>query len=194
MLGLAMVLDVTGSVRVDAVGVRWGLGAAVGLAAYYVLSANGQDQVPPVVTAWAGMCVGAVALLAVAAAGALPLAAPRGPVSLAGAQTSWLVPVLCLALPAGALAYVSGILGARLLGATLASFLGLTEVLFAVVFAWLLLDQVPAPLQIAGGAVVVAGVALVRLAELRPVARGRRPAQMPDSSPVLAGPAAVPGP
>ena len=66
-----------------------------------------------------------------------------------------------------AIAYCAGIGAARRLGATLSSFVGLTEVLFAVVFAWLLLDQVPAPVQVLGGAVVLAGVALVRLDELR---------------------------
>jgi hypothetical protein len=40
-------------------------------------------------------------------------------------------------------------------------------VLFAVLFAWLLLAQVPATVQFVGGVLVVAGVALVRIDELR---------------------------
>ena len=92
---------------------------------------------------------------------------------LAGQQVSWLVPVLGLALVAAALGYVVGILGARLLGATLASFVGLSEVLFAVVFAWLFIGQAPTVLQAIGGVVVVAGVALVRLGELRAPAAER---------------------
>src|SRR5207302_7591410 len=51
--------------------------------------------------------------------------------------------------------------------ATLASFVGLTEVLFAVVFAWLLLGQRLELVQLAGGVLVVAGIALVRLDEIR---------------------------
>jgi len=97
----------------------------------------------------------------------LAVRAPRTEVVLAGARMTWLVPVLGLALVAAVVAYVAGILAARLLGARLASFVGLTEVLFAVVFAWLLLDQVPAPVQLLGGLLVVAGVALVRVDELR---------------------------
>jgi len=62
---------------------------------------------------------------------------------------------------------VLGTLGARLLGATLASFVGLAEVLFAVAFAWLFIGQVPTVVQAIGGVIVVAGVALVRLGELR---------------------------
>jgi drug/metabolite transporter (DMT)-like permease len=88
-------------------------------------------------------------------------------VQLAGQRVSWLVPVLGLALVAAAVGYVLGIVGARLLGATLASFVGLAEVLFAVVFAWLFIGQAPTVLQAVGGVVVVADVALVRIGELR---------------------------
>ena len=167
VLGLVLVLDVAGDVRLDPVGVLWGLGAAAGLAVYFVLSAGGEDPVPPVVMAWAGMCIGAGALLLAALGGVLPWAASTGPVEFLDTEVSWLVPVLGLSLVAAALAYVAGIGAARVLGAKVASFVGLTEVLFAVAFAWLLLDQLPAPVQIAGGAVVVAGVALVRWDELR---------------------------
>ncbi len=165
--GLLLVLDVTGSARVDPVGALWGLGAATGLAAYFVLAAGHEDPVPPVVLACAGMWVGAVVLLGAGAGGALALHGSTAPVRLLDHHVSWLVPVLGLSLVAAAVAYCAGIAAARRLGATLSSFVGLTEVLFAVVFAWLLLDQVPAPVQVLGGAVVVGGVALVRLDELR---------------------------
>ncbi|MDT4937695.1 MAG: hypothetical protein QOG80_1366, partial [Pseudonocardiales bacterium] len=56
---------------------------------------------------------------------------------------------------------------ARLLGAKLSSFVGLTEVLFAAVFAWLFLGQLPGAMQIAGGVLIIGGVALVRIDELR---------------------------
>ena len=165
--GLALVLDLAGAADVDLVGVLWGLGAATGLAVYFVLSAASEDPLPPLVTAWGGLVVGGVVLLAAGATGVLPFAAPRTDVVLAGVATSWLVPLLGLSLVAAVVAYVAGIVSARLLGAKVASFVGLTEVLFAVVFAWLLLDQVPAPVQLLGGALVVAGVALVRADELR---------------------------
>src|SRR6266566_4780952 len=63
--GLAMVLDLGGSARIDPVGVMWGLIAAVGLAIYFLLGAGvDEEPLPPVVMAWAGMCVGAAALAA----------------------------------------------------------------------------------------------------------------------------------
>ena len=64
-----------------------------------------------------------------------------------------------------AVAYVTGIEASRRLGSRLASFVGLTEVLAAVVFAWLLLDELPGALQLAGGVLVLAGVVVVKLGE-----------------------------
>jgi drug/metabolite transporter (DMT)-like permease len=163
VVGLALVLDLLSSRGVDPVGVLWGLGAAVGLAVYYVVSSGTDDALPPLVVAWGGLAVGALTLLIAGAVGVLPLATPRSDVTLASTRVSWLVPVLGMSLIAAAVAYVTGILGARLLGARVASFVGLSEVLFAVLFAWLLLEQTPRPVQLAGGALVVAGIALVRL-------------------------------
>ncbi len=167
VLGLLLVLDLVGSHRLDPIGVLWGLGAAAGLAVYFVVSSSTDDPVPPLVLAWAGMCVAAVALIALGAAHALPMRAEFTDVTLLDHRTSWLVPVLALSLIAAVIAYVAGIGAARLLGAKVASFVGLTEVLFAVLFAWLLLAQVPATVQFVGGVLVIAGVALVRIDELR---------------------------
>lgn len=162
-VGLVLVLDLLSSRGVDLVGVLWGLGAALGLAVYFVVSSDTDDALPPLVVAWGGLAVGALVLLLAAAAGALPIAAPRTDVTLASTRLSWLVPVLGLSLLAAAVAYVAGILGARLLGAGVASFVGLTEVLFAVLFAWMLLGQTPRPVQLVGGLLVLAGIVLVRL-------------------------------
>ena len=49
------------------------------------------------------------------------------------------------------IAYVAGIAAARRLGARLASFTGMAEVFFAVLFAWLLLGQLPSPMEFLGG-------------------------------------------
>ena len=165
--GLALVLDLLGNAKLDPVGVLWGLGAGVGLATYFVLSAGTEDPLPPLVVAWGGLSVAALVLGSAAALGALPVDAPRTQVVLIDASVSWLVAVLGLSLVAAVVAYLAGIAGARLLGAKVASFVGLSEVLFAVLFAWLLLGQVLTPLQLAGGLLVVAGIGLVHLDEVR---------------------------
>jgi drug/metabolite transporter (DMT)-like permease len=59
---------------------------------------------------------------------------------------------------------VTGIAAAGRLGSRAASFLGLAEVLFAAAFAWILLGEALSPLQLVGGALILGGIACVRLA------------------------------
>ena len=168
VVGLVLVLDLVGGARLDPVGVLWGLAAAFGLATYFVLSSKVDNDLPPVAMASAGMTVGALALLGLGAVGVLPMHASFGAVDFVGRRVSWLVPVLGLSFVAAAIAYVAGIGAARLLGPKLATFVGLTEVVFAVMFAWLLLGELPTSPQLVGGALIVIGIALVHIDELRP--------------------------
>ena len=168
VVGLVFVLNLVGGARLDPVGVMWGLAAAFGLATYFVLSSKVDNDLPPVAMASAGMTVGTVVLLGLGAMGVLPMHASFGAVDFVGQRVSWLVPVLGLSFVAAAIAYVAGIGAARLLGPKLATFVGLTEVVFAVLFAWLLLGELPTGLQLAGGALIMVGIALVRVDELRP--------------------------
>ena len=48
------------------------------------------------------------------------------------------------------------------MGSRVASFVGLSEVLFAVLIAWFVLGEAPTLVQAIGGALIVAGVVLVR--------------------------------
>jgi drug/metabolite transporter (DMT)-like permease len=167
VLGLALVLDLAGAHRIDLIGVLWATGGAIGLAGYFVLSGQDDNAIPPIAFACGGMTVGALAVLGLGALGAVPLHATRGAVELLGHQVSWIVPILGLALLAGAIGYVSGIAAARRLGPKLAAFVGLTEVVFAVLCAWLVLGELPTGIQLAGGVLILSGVALVRMDELR---------------------------
>ncbi|RZI94525.1 MAG: EamA/RhaT family transporter, partial [Microbacterium sp.] len=56
-----------------------------------------------------------------------------------------------------------GVIAVPRVGSRLASFIGLSEVLFALLFAWLLLGEAPGPVQLAGGALLLLGVVLVRM-------------------------------
>ena len=192
--GLVMVLNLTGSTHVNPIGVMWGLLAACGLAVYFVLSAAGTqpgaegaaggkvvraEPLPPIAMAWGGMCVGAAALALLGVAGALPLHATATDVNLLNLRVSWIVPVLGLSLIAAVIAYVAGIGAARRLGAKLASFIGMTEVLFAILFAWLALSQLPTPIQFVGGAFILTGIALVRAGERSPTPATADDAEVP---------------
>jgi drug/metabolite transporter (DMT)-like permease len=64
-----------------------------------------------------------------------------------------------------AVAYATGIAASRRLGSRLASFVALLEVVAAVGFAWLLLEELPSALQLVGGALILAGVVTVKSGE-----------------------------
>jgi drug/metabolite transporter (DMT)-like permease len=163
VVGLTLVLDVYGGVHVDGVGVLWGLLAAVGLTAYFLLSGRSHaESLPPLALAGGGLATAGAVFALLGATGVLPMAFPTTSVRLAGADLPWWVAVVELAVFAAAAAYVTGIVATRLLGATLASFVGLGEVLFAVLFAWALLGELPRPVQLLGGVFILAGVVTVR--------------------------------
>lgn len=162
--GLVLVLDPSAG-GVDAIGVLWGLLAATGLAAYFVISSRTDDALPPITLAWAAMVTGATSLVVLDAVHVVPFRMRTDDVVLFHSRMSWLVPVVGLSLVAAAIAYATGIAAARMLGAKLASFVGLTEVLFAVLIAWALLGQALDTWQQLGGLAVLAGIALVRADE-----------------------------
>jgi hypothetical protein len=107
-----------------------GPGEAVSLAVYFLLSAAADEAVlPPLVMAWGGLCTGAVFLAVASVTGVLNLSVHASDVELLHRHISWIVPVLQLSLVSAVIAYVAGIATARQLGARLASFAGMAEVL-----------------------------------------------------------------
>lgn len=64
--------------------------------------------------------------------------------------------------------YGWSVISVPMLGFRLASFINLVEVLIAVAFAWILLSEVHTVIQAAGGALILAGVILVRADSLFP--------------------------
>ncbi|WP_332666064.1 EamA family transporter [Aeromicrobium sp.] len=163
--GLALVLDLISGADVDPIGVLWALGAMAGAAFYWIISADEDNGLPGIVLAAGGLLLGGVALLVAGLVGIVPLATSRTDVVLAGSDLPWWVPVLALGVVTAGLAYVLGIAATRRLGSRLAAFVGLTEAVASVLFAWLLLDQAPAAVQFAGGALILLGVIAVRLGE-----------------------------
>jgi drug/metabolite transporter (DMT)-like permease len=163
--GVALVLDVGGQVRVDGLGLGLALAGSFGLAMHYVLPANAGDDLPPVVMAWAGLGIGSVSLLTAGTVGVVPFVTSTADVALVGRQVGWVWPLAGLALLAGVVPYVTIAVGSRLLGARLSAFVGLTEMLFGIFFAWVLLGQSLTVLQLVGAVLTVGGIGLVRYAE-----------------------------
>ena len=174
VVGLVLVLDVARGAAVDVVGVAWGLAAAVCLAAYFHLSAaagrsdDDEGGPPAIVLVAGGTLVGSAVVVLVGLVGLLPLTATTAPIDLGGWNAPWWVGVALVAALSTTLAYLTGIAAVGRLGSRLASFVGLSEVLFAVLTAWWLVAQRPTLTQIVGGALVVVAVALIRWAEPAP--------------------------
>lgn len=183
MVGLAFVLELTGSTSLDPVGVAWGLLAAVCLAGFFVISERGDEHLPPIVMAAGGTTVGAVVIALAGAVGIVPLAFHADAVLLAGSEVSWVVPAAWLVLVSTVAAYLTGISAIRRLGSRSASFVALTEVLFAVLVAWLLLDELPGPFQLLGGLCIVTGIIVIQRHE-RGSAPKDRPAALEAVHPV----------
>ena len=191
MSGLVLVLDLAGSQKVSVEGILWGLAAAVCSAVYFIMSARAGDNVPPILMAGGGMAVGAVMIIGLGVVGVLPMAFTFNHPVFAGTQVHWLVPALGLVLITDVFAYLVGIISTRGLGSKVASFVALFEVLFAVIWAWILLGELPRMIQLLGGVAIIGGVVLVRMDELRgsPRRGPTYPVDLTDDFPVAELPA-----
>jgi drug/metabolite transporter (DMT)-like permease len=172
--GVTLVLDVfspvTPGTHISLVGVAWALGAAVCAACYFVMSdevtADGSG-LNAITLAAGSLIVAAVTIALLGTSGLLSLQFTTNNAILGGSSVPWLVPTVLMAVVATAIAYTLGISGVARLRPSFASLMGLAEVLFAVLVAWLLLGEAISPTQAIGGAVVLLGLALAR-----PASRG----------------------
>jgi drug/metabolite transporter (DMT)-like permease len=165
--GIMLVLDVFAGAHINAAGVAWGLAAAVCAASYFMMSdevaADGdEDSLNSVTLAAGGLVVGAATTAMLGVVGIMPLTFTTNDTVVAGVTMSWVVPVVALGVITTAIAYTLGIQGIARLRPRFASLVGLSEVMFAVLAAWLLLGEAITPTQAVGGAVVLAGLALAR--------------------------------
>jgi len=172
--GIMLVLGIFGSgglagADISLVGVGWALAAAVCAACYFLMSdkvggpgPDGEAGLHPITLATGGLVVGAAAVGLLGVSGVMPLAFTANDTVMAGWTTSWLVPVIALALIPTAIAYTLGIVGIARLRPRFASLVGLSEVMFAVLAAWVLLGEAVTATQALGGAVVLVGLALAR--------------------------------
>lgn len=165
--GIMLVLNVFAGAHINSIGVAWGLAAAVCAACYFVMSdevsADGDEgSLNSITLATGGLIVGAAATALVGLTGVMPFRFTTNDTVVAGFSVSWVVPVVALAVVPTAIAYTLGIMGIARLRPRFASLVGLSEVMFAVLAAWLLLGQAITLTQAVGGAVVLLGLALAR--------------------------------
>ena len=105
---------------------------------------------------------------------------------IAGHATSFLVPVVVLGVVSAGMAYALGISGVARLRPSYASLVGLSEILFAVLWAWLLVGEAITSTQAIGGAVVLLGLALAGRSSDRPAAESTWPDVAPSTNPPTA--------
>jgi drug/metabolite transporter (DMT)-like permease len=164
--GIVLVLDIlSGAAHVNAIGVAWALAAAICAACYFMMSdevtADGSGLSSITLSA-GGLVVGAVAVGLLGLSGVMPLTFTANDAAVAGLTVPWWVPVIVLGVVSTAIAYTLGISGVARLRPSFASLLGLGEVLFAVLSAWVLLGEAVTLTQAVGGVVVLLGLALAR--------------------------------
>lgn len=164
-IGLVLMLDILTGAQANLGGVLFALGAMIGAATYFLLSGKGDTGLPPIALAGLGLLIGAIGLTLASLIGVLPFEWSTADVEYTVITVPWFVPVLAMGVIATALAYLLGIASTRLLGSRLASFIALSEVVAAMVFSAVMLGQVPGPAQAIGGALVLAGVVVVKLGE-----------------------------
>lgn len=170
--GIMLVLGIFQSgfsgAHINLIGVGWGLAAAICAACYFMMSdevsadSGKEGALNSITLAAGGLIVGAIAVGLLGLTGVMPMVFTANDTVVAGATTSWIVPVITLAVVPTAIAYVLGILGIARLRPRFASLVGLAEVLFAVIAAWALVGEAITVAQAVGGAIVLVGLALAR--------------------------------
>lgn len=162
--GLLLVLRVfDSSASLPVGGVLWALGAMACLVVYFFVATA--SALPPLVVACSALWIGAATLLVVDVSGLMPTTASTADAHYQSVSVPFWLPILGLALIAGAFAYWTGTVAIRMLGPRVASFVALLEVIAAVGFSWLLVDESPTPMQLLGALVVLVGVATVQAGE-----------------------------
>jgi drug/metabolite transporter (DMT)-like permease len=165
--GLVLVAQVwEGGGSLDALGVGAALTAAVCLAAYYLMGERGTtDRDPVALTAWS--FVAAAVFWAIAApwwqfdAGLLT---ERVSVSLGSLQVPAWVLVGWIVVLGAVLPFWLSLAALRHLSPTTAGIVATAEPVLASIVAWLWVEQVLTAWQVAGGAVVLAGIVLAQTA------------------------------
>lgn len=155
---LAPVLAGDGSMTIDPVGIALVLAAAVGQTIYTLIAVRGFSAVPPVAayTVLVGVAIPGNLLLALCFGAAWQIGVPLADPSL----LTWALVggILGSAIPGAAV-----MTGVRRLGATRSSILMMLEPVAALAYAWLLLGERLTPVQLVGGAMVIAAGMLLQL-------------------------------
>ena len=162
VVGLAIIEQVWRGLVLDGLGELEGLGAAICLTGYFLLSERGVGGRDSIALAALGASVGAIASSLVAPPWQLPLGrlletARLGPL----AAPAW-VALAYIVIVGTVAAYVTGIAALRHLPSPIIGVLSTFEVVVASATAWLLLGETLSVTELAGAATLFTGVVLAQ--------------------------------
>jgi len=159
IFGLALTLTGSGGLgELDALGIGLSFLGAFTQAFYVLAARHGFPGIPPVEAAATTMGLATGGYVAIAAATG-QLAALTAPL----ASTQALLPVVLAGLVGAAIPTLCFITGIRLLGPSRAAILATLEPVVGVALAAWLLGEQPAPIQLAGGALILAAAVLLQV-------------------------------
>jgi drug/metabolite transporter (DMT)-like permease len=164
LVGLAMVAEVWHGLRLDALGMLLGIGAALCAATYFLVGERGVTTLEPLGLVTWGMLIGAVAIAVLAPPWSLPGEILAADAEFGGRTVPVWTLLLACAIVSTALAYLLSINAMRHLPANVLSVIALCEPIVATALAWLMLGQRLTVVQVAGAVVLLAGAAVVQLA------------------------------
>lgn len=162
--GLVLALDLSSTGSVSPIGIFYGICAAVAVCGYYLIAEAIPEDLPPVGLAGGGLLVASAAIGVLGATGILPMTFVFGEVTLLGGRAPWWVAMSVVVLVGTVVGYLGGIISSKAVGARLASFLGLLEVIATMIISAVMLGELPTSVQVLGATLVIAGVISVRLA------------------------------
>jgi drug/metabolite transporter (DMT)-like permease len=164
MVGLACVVQVWSGLRLDAVGLLAGLGAAACQAAYFLLVERLTGDIDPLAMTAVGSVVGAVLLAVLAMPWSIPWHILPTTVTVAGhSAPAWLLAAWMIVVST-VIAYIAGIAAVQRLSAQVAGAIGYIEAVAATLIAWAVLGERLATVQIVGGVIVLAGAFIAQRA------------------------------
>jgi drug/metabolite transporter (DMT)-like permease len=166
--GLALVSEAWTGVELDGVGVAAAVLAAVALAVYFLVGERGVGRRDPLSLVCLGLLVSALFWSVLLPWWSFPFAELAASVSLLGNLADVTLPVWVLALlmigPGTIAPFALSVASLRHLPATIVGLVATAEPPLAALAAFLWLDETLAAVQIAGGLVVLLGIALAQSA------------------------------
>ncbi|MEU9254196.1 EamA family transporter [Streptomyces sp. NPDC048270] len=185
VVGLACVVEIWAGLRLDALGVLFGLCAALCQAFYFVFADQGadkEDAPDPLGVIAYGMLIGTLVMTVIARPWEMDWQVLGGEAAMGDLMLPAPVLLGWVVLVATVFAYLTGVVSVRRLSPQVAGVVAFLEAVVATVLAWILLGEHLSTWQIVGGGLVLGGAF---------IAQSSRPAPALAPVPVGAGPAVV---